>query len=73
MQQKRAYECPLCKNKESQKKFTAVNRHGRHLLDKKDTFNVLSCPDCEAVFIEKRDIDESYYKKYYQKGYYREE
>lgn len=44
--------------------------HGRHIVDEKDTFNVFNCRNCHSVFIGNLKVDEEYYKKYYEAGYY---
>lgn len=62
--------CALCGGRKTNRVFTAHNKHGRHLLNAKDKFNVFSCSECGSIFLEKMDIDEEYYKKYYESGYY---
>lgn len=62
--------CALCRSEKIKKIFISQNKHGRHLLDSEDTFDVFSCLECGCIFLEKLDIDSEYYKKYYESGYY---
>lgn len=62
--------CALCRGEKIEKILISQNKHGRHLLDSEDTFDVFSCLECGCIFLEKLDIDGEYYKKYYESGYY---
>lgn len=67
---KNTQRCPLCKNDNTEFFLKSHNRHGRHDIDKKDTFRVCRCNICKIVFIADIKINSSYYKKYYDTGYY---
>jgi len=62
--------CALCQSEKIKKIFVSQNKHGRHLLDSEERFDIFSCLECGCVFLEKLDIDSEYYKKYYELGYY---
>lgn len=62
--------CALCQSEKIEKIFISQNKHGRHLLDPEDTFDVFSCFECGCTFLGKLDTDSGYYKKYYESGYY---
>lgn len=62
--------CPLCKSDAISALFTSYNRHGRHDINKKDTFHVKRCSICDVVFLADATVNEAYYKKYYDTGYY---
>lgn len=64
------HTCPLCKSKTTAKILTSHNRHGRHDIDTNDTFTLMQCSTCRLVFLADITIDEAYYKKYYDTGYY---
>ncbi len=63
-------KCALCGGQKTKRIFVARNKHGRHMLDAKDKFDIFSCLECGSVFLKKMDINEEYYKKYYESGYY---
>ncbi len=64
------FTCPLCKSNETASLFQSYNRHGRHDIDLKDSFTVRRCQSCDVVFLPNIKIDNAYYKKYYDTGYY---
>lgn len=50
----------------------SVNRHGRHVLDAGDHFDLFGCMSCNAVFVAGLNIDADYYARYYPQTYYDE-
>lgn len=62
--------CKLCGSKKTHFLFYSKNIHGRHILSKNERFFVSNCQDCEMVFLPKIVVNDAYYKKYYELGYY---
>lgn len=50
--------------------FLVCDTHGRHVINPQDNFQLVSCLDCEAVFIPDLTINEEYYSKNYSNDYY---
>lgn len=67
---KQTKKCPLCKSQNTRPLFKSYNRHGRHDIDKKDKFQVMRCNECDVVFLADIEINDRYYEKYYDTGYY---
>jgi len=65
--------CNLCGSKNIDFLFYSQNTHGRYILDKKNDFLVSGCQDCGLIFLPEIVINEDYYKKYYEQGYYNQE
>lgn len=66
----KSYNCPLCNHKDTLFLFSSYNRHGRHDINKKDTFRVNRCKHCDIVFLSDIKVNDAYYEKYYDTGYY---
>lgn len=62
--------CKLCGSKNTAKLFRSYNTHGRHEINKKEKFLIYRCKDCGVVFVSDLLINQEYYKKYYELGYY---
>lgn len=62
--------CLLCKSLSITKIFESYNKHGRHIIDSKDKFEIYKCRNCELVFIQGIELNSSYYSKYYSADYY---
>lgn len=62
--------CKVCGSNRIVDIFTSVNAHGRHLISEKDRFVVSRCKSCGVVFLKDVKVNGSYYKKYYELGYY---
>lgn len=62
--------CALCRSEKIQKIFVSRNKHGRHLIDAQDSFDVFICLECRCIFLGALEINDEYYKKYYELGYY---
>jgi len=65
--------CNLCGSQNIDFLFYSQNTHGRYILDKKNDFLVLKCQDCGLIFLPDIVINEEYYKKYYEQGYYNQQ
>lgn len=64
------HTCPLCTSTKSTTVGTSYNRHGRHDIERDDTFTLLRCEVCNLIFLGGVKINNAYYKKYYDAGYY---
>lgn len=62
--------CPVCKFTNNKFLFQSCDKHGRHVINIKDTFSVNRCLNCECIFLSRITIDDDYYKKYYANDYY---
>lgn len=62
--------CRLCGCQEKKFVFDSFNTHGRHIIDKIETFKIVQCQNCTSFYIDNLVVDEAYYAKYYQLGYY---
>jgi 2-polyprenyl-3-methyl-5-hydroxy-6-metoxy-1,4-benzoquinol methylase len=64
-------QCTVCGSYKTKNAFHARNIHGRHLIEKKERFNIYRCKRCNALFVSNIDInDDEFYNKYYSEGYY---
>lgn len=63
-------ECRLCGSKNITKLFYSHNTHGRHVIDEKEKYQVYRCQDCGLIFLDDIILDQKYYQKYYELGYY---
>lgn len=64
--------CILCNSEKIKKIFCPFNTHGRNIINQKEKFDLYKCIECMSIFIGHIVIDEEYYKKYYNIGYYNE-
>ncbi|MDH5573532.1 MAG: hypothetical protein OEY89_17340, partial [Gammaproteobacteria bacterium] len=62
--------CPVCNGTRLKFVFKSFNIHGRHIINDKDEFNLVKCSDCSLIFINNIDLNDDYYVKYYNLGYY---
>lgn len=62
--------CRLCGSKNIRYLLCTKNTHGRYMLNKKAKYKIFRCLDCQCVFIGNIIVDERYYKKNYDLGYY---
>lgn len=63
-------KCEVCRSNKIVDVFNSVNAHGRHLISDREKFTVSRCETCAVVFLKNIKVDEEYYKKYYELGYY---
>lgn len=62
--------CPICGHSNNHIEIVSFNTHGRHLINKRDRFNLLRCENCQAIFTQNVKVNSTYYQKYYEEGYY---
>ena len=62
--------CLLCGSNDTKFEFKSINKHGRHVIDSSDTFDMYSCNICHSLFLNSLTINDDYFKKYYNTGYY---
>lgn len=62
-------QCRVCHSPHSVKSFTALNTHGRHLINKQ-AFYVYHCPDCQTYFLGPVEKKSDYYFTSYINDYY---
>lgn len=63
-------KCPLCQNENNESFLSSTNIHGRYLIDPGENFFLLKCKNCGVFFLSGVTINEEYYKKYHEPGYY---
>lgn len=64
-------QCLLCNLTNTRFLLKSFNIHGRYLLSEEDKFDILQCLDCGCMFIANIEVNDEYYKKYYDSGYYK--
>ena len=62
--------CRLCNSSNTVKLFQACDKHGRHIFNPADHFEILRCRDCQAVFVSNIQVNSGYYSQYYPNNYY---
>lgn len=62
--------CPVCNFASSRPALIAHNTHGRHVVDRDEAFHLLHCTTCDALFIGGVAVDQAFYDRYYDSGYY---
>ncbi len=63
-------KCPLCQSEDTDYFITAVNRHGRHLINENEKFDYWKCKRCGSLFLHNRYSFDLL--KYYNQNYYSE-
>lgn len=61
--------CPVCSSTDTKYLFESQDTHGRH-VNSDEKFSIYCCKKCSAAFLGGIAIDDDYYRKYYDKGYY---
>lgn len=61
--------CPVCSSTNTIFIFKSQDTHGRH-VNSEENFLIYRCKNCSAAFLGGAAIDEDYYRKYYEEGYY---
>lgn len=64
--------CNLCGSTKCKAALSAVNTHGRHVVDIHDRFDYFRCQDCGNMFLTGVAVNADYYKRYYAGDYYGE-